>query len=283
MIALLLIPILVSGYIIVTADLFHYYKLHRYDGQLLYLKVATYGAFCVIGAAISAAVIKYFLPDFHLITDVAGNFQVTKNKDTDRIYAWLIMLSVGAIAISIAWISFVFMKNLIKGFMYEKVCHYSIMHAMKLRVLRKTVNHGTFDAMLLDAMEETPKRPVLISLSSRKVYVGIVNGLDEPTESEKPNQYISLFPIMSGYRDNSTLSIEFTNNYPSEFKTRSAPSTRTMKKTQINDMDLIISSEEVSSISWFDFDLFMETNGSAVKKPEKKVRLGLPKYKKQAQ
>lgn len=52
-----------------------------------------------------------------------------------------------------------------------------------------------------------------------------------------------------------------------------------MKKTQINDMDLIISSEEVSSISWFDFDLFMETNGSAVKKPEKKVRLGLPKYK----
>ncbi|AEF47173.1 hypothetical protein SerAS12_4075 [Serratia sp. AS12] len=266
----------------VTANLFHYYKLHRYDGQLLYLKVASFGAFCVIGAAISAAIIKFFFPDFHLITDVASGFQVTKNKSTDRIYAWMAMLSIGSIAISLLWVLIVFIKNLFLGFMYEKQCHYSIPHAMKLRVLRMTVNHGTFDAMLLDAMEETPKRPVLISLSSRKVYIGIVNGLDEPTENEKPNQYISLFPIMSGYRDSSTLSIEFTNNYPSEFKTKSALSTRTMKKKQINDMDLIISSEEISSISWFDFPLFMETNGSAIQKPEKSIGPGIKRYKRQA-
>ena len=280
MIALLLIPILVSGYIIVTANLFHYYKLHRYDGQLLYLKVATYGSFCVIGAVITAATIKFSFPEFHLITDVANGFQVTKSKSTDRIYAWLAMLSFGSIAISMIWVSIIFIKNLIFGFMYEKECHLNIYHATKLRILRKTVNHGTFDAMLFDAMEESPKRPVLISMSSRKVYVGIVNGLDEPTENEKPNQYISLFPIMSGYRDNSTLAIEFTNNYPSEFKTKSAPTTRTMKKNKINDMDLIISSEEISSISWFDFPLFMETNGSAIKKTEKRVGIGLPRYKK---
>ncbi|MBT0647116.1 hypothetical protein KJJ93_29425, partial [Escherichia coli] len=78
------------------------------------------------------------------------------------------------------------------------------------------------DSMLLDAMESRPKKSILVTLSSRKVYVGIVNGIQEPTESEAPNSYISIFPIMSGYRDKDTLSITFTNSYPSEVSVSSA-------------------------------------------------------------
>ncbi|MFS1564236.1 MAG: hypothetical protein ACL7AX_12605 [Candidatus Arsenophonus phytopathogenicus] len=45
--------------------------------------------------------------------------------------------------------------------------------------------------MLLDALESTPKRPVLINLSSKKVYIGIISGLSDPNEKEEPNKNIS--------------------------------------------------------------------------------------------
>ncbi|MGG4752100.1 hypothetical protein ACLPC6_18660, partial [Proteus mirabilis] len=93
MLALLLIPILVSGYIMVIANPYHYFRLHRHDGQLLYLKVATHGTLCLIASVIIATVVKFLFPDFHLINLIITEFKVTGNKETDRIYAWLIILS----------------------------------------------------------------------------------------------------------------------------------------------------------------------------------------------
>ncbi|MFV9996776.1 MAG: hypothetical protein AB8W37_01505 [Arsenophonus endosymbiont of Dermacentor nuttalli] len=50
--------------------------------------------------------------------------------------------------------------------------------------------------MLLDALEAKPKHRVLIKLSSKKVYIGIISGLSDPdpNEKEEPNKYISFFP-----------------------------------------------------------------------------------------
>ncbi|HEE1103629.1 TPA: hypothetical protein R6449_005256, partial [Klebsiella pneumoniae] len=107
-----------------------------------------------------------------------------------------------------------------------------------------------------------PKMPILVTLSSRKVYVGIVNGIQEPTESEAPNSYISIFPIMSGYRDKDTLSITFTNSYPSEVMVNSAITVDSLKKHKVKNMDILISSEEISHLSWFDFELFEQVNDS---------------------
>lgn len=70
--------------------------------------------------------------------------------------------------------------------------------------------------MLLDALESTYKRPVLITFSSEKVCIGIISGLSDTNEKEEPNKYISFFPVMSGYRDQDTMLLGFANVYPSK-------------------------------------------------------------------
>lgn len=262
MFALLLIPILVSGYILVVANLYHYYQLHRYDGQLLYLKVAAHGTMSVVFVLIAAISIKFLFPDFHPIAIVSEILNVKKTIDSNKAETWLALISLASIITSLFWVFLVWLKNVTLGFFCEKQHHEDIFHAKKLRVLRKTISNSTLDSMLLDAMESSPKKSILVTLSSRKVYVGIVNGIQEPTESEAPNSYISIFPIMSGFRDKDTLSITFTNSYPSEFSVLSAATTDSKKVHKVANMDILIKSDEISHLSWFDFAVFDEVNGS---------------------
>jgi len=261
--ALLLVPILVSGYIMVIANLYHFYQLHKYDGQLLYLKVAAFGSFSVMFVVLSAALIKYHFPDFHVIDDVAKTFRIKKIVDDNKAGVWLILISFLSVFASLVWVSLVWLKNLFLGFMYEKNTHEKVSHAVKLRVLRKTVSAGSLDMMLLDAIESDPKQSVLITLQSRKVYVGIVNGILEPTEDEGANSSLSIFPIMSGYRNKNDLSVDFTNVYPGKITTDSAATTNSLKVVQLTgQMDIIFSAEEISHISWFDFDIYEQVNNS---------------------
>ncbi|MEH9281727.1 hypothetical protein RAF35_18695 [Klebsiella quasipneumoniae subsp. similipneumoniae] len=175
---------------------------------------------------------------------------------------WLALISIASIISSLIWVFLIWCKNVLLGFFCEKQHHKDIFHAKKLRILRKTISNSTLDSMLLDAMESRPKKSILVTLSSRKVYVGIVNGIQEPTESEAPNSYISIFPIMSGYRDKDTLSITFTNSYPSEVSVSSAATADSKKIHKIANMDILIKSDEISHLSWFDFAVFDEVNGS---------------------
>jgi len=262
--ALLLIPILVSGYILVVANLYHYYQLHRYDGQLLYLKVAAHGTMSVVFVLAVAVFMKFLFPDFHPIAIVSEILNVKKTIDNNKVETWLALISIASIIFSLLWVFIVWSKNVILGFFCEKQHHEDIFHAKKLRILRKTISNSTLDSMLLDAMESSPKKSILVTLSSRKVYVGIVNGIQEPTESEAPNSYISIFPIMSGYRDKDTLSITFTNSYPSEVSVSSAATADSKKIHKVANMDILIKSDEISHLSWFDFAVFDEVNGSFV-------------------
>ncbi|EGS2006918.1 hypothetical protein I8I78_004455 [Enterobacter cloacae] len=264
MFALLLIPILVSGYILVVANLYHYYQLHRYDGQLLYLKVAAHGTMSVVFVLALAVIMKFLFPDFHPIAIVSEILNVKKTIDNNKVETWLALISIASIIFSLLWVFIVWSKNVILGFFCEKQHHEDIFHAKKLRILRKTISNSTLDSMLLDAMESSPKKSILVTLSSRKVYVGIVNGIQEPTESEAPNSYISIFPIMSGYRDKDTLSITFTNSYPSEVSVSSAATADSKKIHKVANMDILIKSDEISHLSWFDFAVFDEVNGSFV-------------------
>lgn len=262
MIALLLIPILVSGYILVVANLYHYYQLHRYDGQLLYLKVAAHGTMSVVGVIIAAAVLKFLFPNFHPIAILSDVLHIKKIINGNKVETWLALISLASVILSLIWVLLIWFKNLVLGFFCEKQHHENVLHAKKLRILRKTISNSTLDSMLLDAMESNPKMPILVTLSSRKVYVGIVNGIQEPTESEAPNSYISIFPIMSGYRDKDTLSITFTNSYPSEVMVHSAVTVDSLKTHKVKNMDILISADEISHLSWFDFELFEQVNDS---------------------
>ncbi|EUD09162.1 hypothetical protein [Providencia alcalifaciens] len=272
MLALLLIPILVSGYILVIANPYHYYRLHTHDGQLLYLKVASLGTLSLIASVAIAVLIKFTIPQFHLVDLLVKNFSITGEPKNDRVYAWLILLSFSSILISLCYVLIVWVKNLIRGWEYQrkhKNVYGKVRQAKNARVLKKTIPTGTMDSMLLEALESNPKRSILINLSSRKVYVGIINGLSDPNEKEGPNKYISFFPLMSGYRDKDTLLVDFTNVYPTERVVKLAPTVKGTKTISTTDLDIIVSSDEISHISWFDFEIFNSTNNSVKSKGEK--------------
>lgn len=67
MLLLLIFPVLVSGFIACHIHPVYQYRLHRYEGQYLYLKSAELGLYCFfLGTAIASA-LHYWIPDRLLI------------------------------------------------------------------------------------------------------------------------------------------------------------------------------------------------------------------------
>ncbi len=54
---LLLLPLLVSGFLVCLKDPTVYCRLHRYEGQMLYLQVGRYGIYCFVAAMCVTAVL----------------------------------------------------------------------------------------------------------------------------------------------------------------------------------------------------------------------------------
>lgn len=224
------------------------------------MKVAALGTYCLVVSAIIAACIKYFFPDFHLVFDMLNTFKVTSKQETDRIYIWLILLSATSICFSLCYVSIVWAKDFLLGCFYKRNIYNNKMQAMRARVLRKTYSQGSLDLLLLDAIESDPKRPMLITLSSNKVYVGVINGSGEPTENQGPHQHISFVPLMSGYRDKESLSVTFTNAYPGEIQVKKNAAVMGVSKKKVQGLEIMVSIDEISYISWFDFQVYQATN-----------------------
>jgi hypothetical protein len=85
-------------------------------------------------------------------------------------------------------------------------------------------------------------KPVSITLESRKVYIGFVQGIP----SLDPNKsFVRLLPIVSGYRDASTL--DFTPTTPYKDALEEAE-----KHGRINDWIMVIPVSAIKTISLFD-------------------------------
>ena len=119
-----------------------------------------------------------------------------------------------------------------------------------LELMEDILSDSPLDALLFEAFIDAT--PVLLSLESKKVYVGIVNNLGEPNENESPNQEISIIPILSGYRDDSYQIVQFTNYYDSTFY------------KNIDNFSVIIPQNQIITASKFDFDIYQEINDNLI-------------------
>ena len=64
------------------------------------------------------------------------------------------------------------------------------------------------DWLMYEAMGQ--HKPVIVSLESRKTYIGLISDGLEP---EKERSFITIIPLYSGYRDKDTLNLCLQNNY----------------------------------------------------------------------
>lgn len=257
MLLLFLLPILTAGFFVCKKSPVHFYRLHRYEGQMLYLQSASIGFICSIIAYTVSVLADYSLPakicniSINLesllieITQAALNLEV---KEATTL-TWVLFMTLGTLFVACLWVirDNQALKNLSKK------------HGVDARIILmgKVLADSPLDALLYESYVSEDKL-IMLSLSNRKVYVGVVNNMGEPNEVEGFDQEISLVPILSGYRDKDDLSVHWTTSY---------------KDVDPNEnLRIVIRQELIESASEFDFDTW-EAFSAKRRTDQKKIKV----------
>lgn len=245
MFLLLILPILVSGFVVCNTNPNYYYRLHRYEGQYLYLKSAHLGLISLVVFSVIALLLYKSAPPSIYISEWEIPISIiamvksllrdvyTTSEDDLTSFAWIVMISVGTIVYAYSWSFFALLRLHLKAGSLDKA---------RILLMSKVLRDSPLDQLLFESYIHS--RPLLLSLDSRKVYVGTINSLGEPNESEGMDQEISVIPLMSGYRDKDTLKVKFNTNY----------------EVIDTDLDIVILQNQIVSASWFYFDTYQKLN-----------------------
>ncbi|WP_102795942.1 hypothetical protein [Bowmanella denitrificans] len=255
----LVLPILGAGFYILFNNPYAFLKLHRYRGQLLYLRSIAHGLKILALAVILCVTANYYGPEQLLgysinleayLTEVFSALNVGPAELVQQM-VWFCLLSVTMMLTAFLWCKFI-------AWRLTRISRaYKLPATLFLK--QEIVKDSPLDKLLFDAL--TSGDPVLLSLSSRKVYVGLVAGMGEPTEDEGMDQEVHIVPLMSGYRDTNTLNVHFEIDY------------RLLNQTSRNKLSIIVRQELIESASPFDFDVYREIRSHLKVKPTAKVRV----------
>lgn len=251
---LIIVPLLVSGYMVCIRHPFFYVRLHRFQGQLLYLQVARMGMAClIVSTLLSAAILAMSKQAPPILGHVAATdyssylgtllmqLDIANEKNATL---WIFLMQVGltALVIPFFWSAFyVGAKKKILQLETDVQLH----SLLALGVLEGT----PFRILLRESIVQC--RPCMFSLNDRKVYVGIVLFAGTPTESEGVDHAFTLNPILSGYRDKDTLEVTLNTHY----------------SNAANPPPITLIQENVVSATQFDFTLWNAVHTRKTRKP----------------
>lgn len=241
MFLLIILPILVSGYIIFTQNLLHYYRLHRYEGQLLYLGSVSFGLICTISGFLLISLLNKYVSEsidlfgyiFYLdIYDALNNIispLIDNDKNSEQA-TWIILGTLSSLFIAKLWSTLSNYRLLIKSldiprfFLRIKLSItrgkwipfktspiLSLSQKTKILLMSSILKDSPLDSLFLDSYINEDY--LMLTMDDRKVYVGRVISLGEPNESEGMDQEITITPFISGHRDKDTLSVTLTTKY----------------------------------------------------------------------
>lgn len=251
MLLLLIFPVLVAGFFACHIHPVYSYKLHRYVGQYLYLKSAELGIKCFAIGASLALLLHVWLPDEIQVICITLNTQLSsylsglfqdlgaKNAADSLKTAWFFILSITTFlaAFIVKWWGFL-MLRLRFGTWESQRC--------KIYVIGEILADSPLDNLLFELSLATDKY-AMISLEDRKVYVGKVIDMGEPTETNGIDQDISIMPLMSGHRGQETLEVTFTTSYDDVE----------------SDIYLSLRQDKIIAVTEFDFDAYKTWNAGA--------------------
>ena len=252
MFALLILPILISGFVHLSQYPKEKLKLHRYDGQLLYLKSAKHGVAYLFITSILCFLLKDFAIATHSFQPVTWLVDIIKSRDLNKEkistsevqFAWLLVISFLTIIFSYFCTYLAQLYTFSLDALSEK---YYGNKVQSISYLGDILKDSPIDSLFYNSFSNL--KPILITLKSKKVYVGIVNQLGEPNESSLPNQEISIVPALSGYRSSDKLKVIFTNDYAE-------------LDSNENDISTIIKVCEIETTSWFNAEVYERVNGN---------------------
>lgn len=214
MLFLLIFPVLVSGFFACHIHPSHSFKLHRYEGQYLYLKSAELGLKCFVIGFILALTSHYWLPDSIQILCVTINLAASEGlKDAMQVMG----ANNSSEEAKMAWFFILSALTMCSAFLIKAWGHITLRLRFgqwntKVFVIGDLLDDSPLDSLLFKLSLDKDKL-VMLAMEDRKIYVGKVISLGEPTETNGMDQDISIMPLMSGYREKDTLKVEFTTDY----------------------------------------------------------------------
>lgn len=244
MFLLLLLPILVSGFLVCHKHPLFYYRLHRYEGQYLYLQSARLGLFCAL-LSLTFNLALFLLVAQHDWTVAGRTFSLDyfsglaslilrthaiEEASQAAQLSWILILTVTALMIPRPW------AFLAKAYIKRRHGLKEENYAMFL--MAGILKDSPLDDLLFNATIN--RETLMLSLEERKVYVGKITTLGEPSETEGADQEVCIKPIMSGYRDKDKLWVTFTTHYADADK----------------DIYLTLKQNQILSATKFDFDAY---------------------------
>ncbi|MCO7523357.1 hypothetical protein NJH54_02380 [Pseudomonas asiatica] len=234
---LLILPLLVSGFLVCLKDPTIYCRLHRWEGQMLYLQVARYGIYCLLMSFVVTAVVTgvfshdwgSFCPSWKQVptsgAEVAAPVCYPVNLD---FLSWLAKQSVKvgiakdpysqtSVFLMIAGVLTLVMPalwSLLTVRAFKRELNANDRDEIEMYLLAQSVRHSPICSALVKAFAF--KRQVMITMDDRKVYVGHITDVGAPTEVTGVDQEVSLIPSVSGYRDKDTMRVIYTTDYPND-------------------------------------------------------------------
>ena len=239
--AVLLIAIaLVAGFLFTNLHIPARYSQKRSTGWNSYFHVASWGTLFGILSAIICIVCDYInllnllsLYFFKLPLDLGG---LSVDLDSIKSAIWAVLtLCISMMFGAISKIYYLIFSD--KRF--DLIAH----HAEKCHL----------DTIILQAAATS--FPILITLKSRKCYVGLCYG--EPESHDERGAYIAFLPLLSGYRDKDTLSLELTTNYQKHYEVNGIESDE-HEHLCLGDFKSVIPKSELESLSFFDLETYLE-------------------------
>jgi len=245
---LLILPILVAGYIYCTSSLYMKYKMHRYDGQLLYLLVGKFGVyFFALSSILTLALFSFcrgLSVDFcsiHISLDyvdyLKGVLVQSHIRNESSAETAIFFLHASFISFFLAYIF-----PSIYIWLVKKRHKLKTSDQAKYAVLQSVAKSGIESALINSIIH--PGTVYMCSMSDRKVYVGTVTSVSEPDEVNGLAEEFSIIPFYSGYRDKDSLSVKFNTFYKDVVSTNHVDFTIHLKK------------ENIISMTVFDYDVF---------------------------
>ncbi|WP_143733217.1 hypothetical protein [Candidatus Methylobacter oryzae] len=286
MFLLLILPILVSGYSTFTQNPYHYYRLHRYEGQLLYLESVKIGLNCTLVSAVVTVLLNSFAPPsiklltFEIPLDIYSfvNSLLKKTYNDSDYLAWVFIITVGSLAVSYLYVCIAKIGLLIRAFdvidalswrrikvsfkrrkwlSRQDESHLTYKERTRIILMASVLKDSPIDALFLKSYVEDGFF-VMLTMEDRKVYIGRVISLGEPNETEGMDQEIAITPYASGYRDKDSLNLVLTTKY----------------KDISEDVSLILKQDKIISATHFSESVYDEFQHNQIHNQ----RLILPKF-----
>lgn len=187
---LLFLPTL-GGYCLLRWIHYTRYSLIQEPGYHVLFKSAVAGCFLFVGSRI--LILFFFNPNFTLV--------FSDPTLCNAVESWVSFISMYNIETAVMSA----ILGVILPFPVNKV------YGGEKALLRTSKKNGTLLEGIIRELNKSNKM-IEISLKNRKCYVGYVINF-RPALTPDGDAHIAILPVRSGYRDDSTLNLEFTTNY----------------------------------------------------------------------